>query len=208
MKEVFGVWASHKSIWGYALVASGLAFTMIQRGSFFDHWYLVFVLLLTPFYEWLVHKFFLHLEMKVSNKSLQAFLDKIHAGHHVDPRDTELVFAPFIVGVQVPLSFFFLVLLIGGSLDQALKLAFITQSYYMFYEWIHLAHHTEGYRPKTKLGNELKQAHTWHHYKNENFWWGVTSVIGDKVFGTYPDPKDVPRSHSVKDIHNTAEGSF
>ena len=208
MKDIFRVWVCHKSIWGYALVASVSALLMIKRGSFFHHWYLVSILVLVPFYEWVVHKYILHMEMKSNNPKLQAFLDKIHAGHHEDPRDLELVFAPFLVGVQVPLSFFLLALFFGGSIDQALKLALIVQLYYMFYEWMHLAHHTESYRPKTKLGTVLKQTHTWHHYKNENYWWGVTSVLGDKLVGTCPDPKHVPRSHSVKDIHRVEENTL
>lgn len=201
MRDVFKIWISHRTIWLYFGIVAVLAGTLIARGIWLQHGYLALLLFLAPFYEWLVHKFFLHMEMNSKTPAMQKYLDKIHVGHHRHPRDKELVFAPFLIGIQVPLSFFLLPLLVGGSLDQALTLALFVQLYYLYYEWIHLAHHTESYRPLTKWGLTLRQSHTWHHYKNENFWWGVTSVLGDMALGTYPHPNDVDNSPTVRDLH-------
>ena len=37
--------------------------------------------------------------------------------------------------------------------------------------------------------------HRLHHYKNEHYWFTVTSAgTADRLFGTYPDPETVPTS--------------
>ena len=36
-------------------------------------------------------------------------------------------------------------------------------------EWVHLAHHTPAYRPRTRMGLALRDAHMRHHFHNENY---------------------------------------
>ena len=36
--------------------------------------------------------------------------------------------------------------------------------------------------------------HRYHHFRNENFWWGVSMGLGDRLLGTAPAVEDVGRS--------------
>ena len=68
------------------------------------------------------------------------------------------------------------------------------------YEWVHLMVHTR-YRPKTRFYRRLATNHRLHHYRNEKYWLGVTSNLGDRLLGTYPAEKsDVPLSDTARTL--------
>jgi len=201
MKSVFSIYFRHHSIWVYFSVLFALLALQLHWGVFLQNLPLAALLLFAPFYEWLVHKFFLHLELSSRFPSLQGYLNTIHSGHHVEPKNLSLCFAPVSIGLLVPIQSFFVAWLISGQISVGVGFAFFSEAYYLFYEWMHLAHHVEGYRPRFAWGGRVRRAHNWHHYKNENYWWGVTSNLGDRVLGTMPDPKEVERSGTVKAIH-------
>ena len=72
--------------------------------------------------------------------------------------------------------------------------------YHLWYEWIHLAHHSKDYKPLTSVGKNLRDAHMSHHFHNENFNWGITNMIGDYFFGSLKDNKSVQKSPTTKSI--------
>jgi sterol desaturase/sphingolipid hydroxylase (fatty acid hydroxylase superfamily) len=39
-----------------------------------------------------------------------------------------------------------------------------------------------------------------HHFKNEHYWHGITSTIADRVLGTFPDQREVPRSKTARTL--------
>lgn len=200
MGKVFKVYFRHHSIWIYFAVCLAIASFLITKDSFFKYYYVIPVLLIAPFYEWVIHKYYLHSQPKYKSKFWNDYFEKVHPGHHRDPYNLPLVFAPVMIGLSVPFQFFLLFWLISQDIYMGLFAAFLAMGYYLYYEWIHLAHHMDEYTPITKRGRNLKKAHKWHHFKNENMWWGVTSSFGDKVLGTYPPPKDMKPSPSVKNI--------
>jgi len=61
------------------------------------------------------------------------------------------------------------------------------------YEWTHHLIHTD-YVPRSRFYKGLWRAHRLHHFRNENYWYGVTSGLGDRLLGTYPGKDDVPLS--------------
>ncbi|MAW08094.1 MAG: hypothetical protein CME61_07415 [Halobacteriovoraceae bacterium] len=63
-----------------------------------------------------------------------------------------------------------------------------------------MSHNTESYSPFTKRGKKLKKHHTFHPFKNENYWWGVTTILGDQIFKTDPTDKDTMKSKTTKNI--------
>jgi sterol desaturase/sphingolipid hydroxylase (fatty acid hydroxylase superfamily) len=71
------------------------------------------------------------------------------------------------------------------------------------YEWCHFLIHTP-YRPRRRYYKAIWRNHRLHHYKNERYWFGVTSVVGDRVIGTDPDQRAVQRSPTARSLH--AEG--
>ena len=45
--------------------------------------------------------------------------------------------------------------------------------------------------------------HRLHHYKNEHYWFTVTSAgTADRLFGTYPDPATVEKSPTARSLHS------
>jgi sterol desaturase/sphingolipid hydroxylase (fatty acid hydroxylase superfamily) len=74
------------------------------------------------------------------------------------------------------------------------------------YEWCHYLIHSD-YKPRTRWYREVWRNHRLHHYKNEHYWFTVTSSgTADRLFGTYPDPAGVPSSKTVKKLHARAPG--
>lgn len=71
----------------------------------------------------------------------------------------------------------------------------------LVYEWKHYVAH-RPLKPKSKFGVWLKKTHILHHYKNENFWFGVSNPFFDIIFGTLKDEKTVENSKTVKDLEN------
>ncbi|MBT3584942.1 MAG: hypothetical protein HN509_08550, partial [Halobacteriovoraceae bacterium] len=108
MKKVFSLWISHFSIWIYAAILAGLCSYLIIAGEFFQHWYLGFVLLVAPFYEWVVHKYVLHMDPSIQWGWLQRFFERLHRGHHKQPYDVPMIFAQWYVGATFPLQFYLL----------------------------------------------------------------------------------------------------
>lgn len=201
MGKVFKVYFGHDSI-KFMYVLDALVWGLILgRGDLGRWWWLVGILALTPFYEWVVHKYILHADPRKIPARFQKFWERVHPGHHKEPAHIPTVFAPLVVAIQVPLSFFLLGLLVFQDLGAGLVLFAVTQTYYLFYEWMHLAHHLEFYVPRTGWGKALKRNHQLHHFKNENYWWGITNLIGDNILGTNPPPSQVPFSVTVRDIH-------
>jgi len=96
---------------------------------------------------------------------------------------------------------FLLALLISWSTSIALMFLLGVVIYYLHYEWMHLGHHIKGYNHIFPWSRRLKKAHSLHHYKNENYWWGITNFLGDLALGTYKDHKEIEKSPTVKDIN-------
>jgi sterol desaturase/sphingolipid hydroxylase (fatty acid hydroxylase superfamily) len=69
------------------------------------------------------------------------------------------------------------------------------------YEWTHFLIHSD-YRPKSRLYKAIWRNHRLHHYKNEHYWFTVTtSGTADRILGTYPDPTTVETSPTAKNLH-------
>ena len=69
------------------------------------------------------------------------------------------------------------------------------------YEWCHYLIHSE-YKPKTALYRSIWRNHRHHHFKNEKYWFTVTSAgTADRLLGTYPDPSAVAASPTAKNLH-------
>ena len=72
--------------------------------------------------------------------------------------------------------------------------------YHLWYEWIHLAHHSKSYKPITSIGKNLRDSHMSHHFHNENYNWGITNMTGDYFFGTLKNNKSIEKSKTAKSI--------
>jgi hypothetical protein len=160
------------------------------------------VLAAFPFVEWVIHVVVLHWKpRRIAGFTLDPILARKHREHHVDPRIVKLIF--------IPLQSLF------GALASALIVAFVfiprtglgltflvvTFTIGLVYEWTHYLVHTD-YKAKTALYRMIWRNHRLHHFKNEHYWFGVsTPGTADRVLGTYPDPQAVPTSPTAKNLH-------
>ncbi|UXA16061.1 sterol desaturase family protein [Mycobacterium sp. SMC-4] len=157
-----------------------------------------------PFFEWLVHVCILHWRpRRIGALRVDPLLARKHREHHTDPRDIGLVFIPWQALLWV------LPVALGAALlvfpRTALGLTFLAflAVLGLCYEWCHYLVHTD-YKPKTVAYRAVWRNHRQHHYKNEHYWFTVTSSgTADRVLGTCPDPAGVATSPTARNLHAT-----
>lgn len=162
----------------------------------------VVMLAVFPFFEWVVHVAILHWRpRRVAGRTIDSLLARKHREHHSDPRQVPLVFIPW------PVLLWLLPLYVGIALlafpRAGLGLTFLTGVALLgiVYEWTHYLIHTD-YKPRSRMYKAIWRNHRLHHYKNEHFWFTVTSSgTADRVLRTYPDPAVVPSSPTAKNLH-------
>ncbi len=115
-------------------------------------------------------------------------------------KPVEVVSFTVQIAILVPLVTGAVVVLAGGSL-LPLSLTAVTLSYLglLRYEWSHFLIHTP-YVPKTRWYRGIWRNHRLHHFKHEGYWMGVTSNLGDRVLGTNPDQRTVPKSPTARTL--------
>ncbi|MBJ7593611.1 MAG: sterol desaturase family protein [Candidatus Dormibacteraeota bacterium] len=158
------------------------------------------ILAVEPFAEWLLHVFVLHFKPRtIGSRRLDPLFAKRHRMHHRDPRNIPLVFVP----LPVLAGFFVLLAAVGGLgfPDHRLGLtAFATMTTFLLgYEWSHYLIHSP-YVPRTAAFRAVWRAHTLHHYKNEQYWFGVTNPVADYVLRTHPAKNAVPTSPTARTL--------
>jgi len=158
------------------------------------------ILAAEPFTEWLVHVFLLHFRPRtVAGRRVDPLVARKHREHHQDPRDPALIFVPTpVLGIALPAA------VVGwGLAERRLRPALtgIATGYAMLtaYEWTHFLIHST-YRPRRRPYRALWRAHRLHHFRNEHYWFGVTTHLGDRVLRTYPARDEVPASATARTL--------
>jgi len=154
-----------------------------------------------PFAEWLIHTFILHFKPRtIFGFKVDLHAARLHRAHHRTPWQLSLIFMPKLtgfIGLGIATVVWNLILPTHYLLATAI---FSTLTVALTYEWIHYLTHT-NYLPKTELYRKRWRYHRLHHFKNENYWLGVTSNLGDRVLGTFPkDPKMVEKSKTTRTL--------
>lgn len=186
----------------FAVMWPLLVATRVAVGGFTwaDLLVLPVIALLQPFAEWLIHVYILHSRpRKVLGRTLDLQIAKFHRAHHRDPWRLELVFIPrragwIGLGVLAGLWFLF-----SPTPQLALSGVVATVTMAFLYEWTHYLTHT-SYRPRSEFYRRLWRYHRLHHFKNENYWQGVTTHLGDRLLGTLPDHTKVPNSPTCRTL--------
>lgn len=165
-------------------------------------WFVV-VIALQPFLEWVLHVFVLHAKpIQVKGHEFDTVVARDHRAHHADPRDLPLVFIPLRWLGYLIVSVLAVGLLIP---DWPGRVSFYVAAFAMAlaYEWSHYLIHTD-YKPRSRAFRHLYSNHRLHHYRNENYWFGITNTLGDRVLRTAPDKADVPVSATARNLHGTS----
>lgn len=146
-----------------------------------------------PINEWLIHVVLLHYRPRVIlGRRVDFLLPQTHRAHHADPWNLQHVFIPLHIYVgAIPVYG----LLAWWGLHEPLVLTFATAHLLLatHYEWVHFLAHIP-WCPNIAHYQTRVREHRLHHFRNENFWWGVSMGSADRWFGTAPDPATVDRS--------------
>jgi Fatty acid hydroxylase superfamily len=187
---------------GVTLVGAVIARIVIGDWRLTDALLPVAMLALFPFYEWVVHVFLLHWRpRRVGSVTIDSLLARKHREHHVDPRDVPLIFIPWRALLWIlPISVAVAVLVFPRT-GLALTYLVCGTLIGLIYEWCHYLIHSD-YKPKRRFYRAIWKNHRQHHFKNEHYWFTVTSSgTADRVLGTYPDLGSVATSPTAKNLH-------
>ncbi|MBV8928810.1 MAG: sterol desaturase family protein [Mycobacteriaceae bacterium] len=158
-----------------------------------------------PFFEWTIHVFVLHWRPKRAGRlTIDPLLAREHRRHHADPRDVALIFIPWKALLwMLPLTM--AIALLGFPRpSMGLTYLVVVAMLGLGYEWTHYLIHS-AYKPKTRVYKAVWRNHRHHHYKNEHYWFTVTSSgTADRVLRTHPDPATVATSPTAKNLHADA----
>jgi hypothetical protein len=197
----------HPSPWMIsATLATAVTWRVIEGDwRLSDLWAPVILIALFPVLEWVIHVFILHWRpRKVAGVLIDSELARDHRRHHRDPRDIPLVFIPWRSLIGVIAGDFAISLFAFPRLGQGLTFLVAVALTGLLYEWAHYLIHSD-YRPKTRVYKAVWRNHRLHHYKNEHYWFTVTTTsTADRLFRTYPDPATVETSPTAKNLHGSS----
>ncbi len=207
--RVFVRMPSPPYLFGAVLVAL-VARIAIGSWSWRDAVVVAGLVVVTPFVEWMIHVYLLHSPpFTLFGRRMEVPSAREHRAHHEAPHILEellipvyavLVFLAMIAFVDWAMSFPVQLVLGGDRLAGAMTGLVAAYAILASYEWMHFLIHTP-YRPQGRYFKAIWRNHRLHHFKNERYWFGVTSVVGDKVIGTAPDQREVPRSATARTLH-------
>lgn len=204
LSSTFREFLRHPSPWMIAATLVGALAWRVAEGDWrlSDLWAPVILVALFPVIEWVIHVFILHWRpRKVAGIKIDSELARDHRRHHADPRDIPLVFIPWRSLIAVILGEFLIAIFLFPRLGQGLTFVAAVAAAGLIYEWSHYLIHSD-YKPKTATYKAIWRNHRLHHYKNEHYWFTVTSTAtADRLFGTYPDPAKVKASATAKNLH-------
>jgi len=201
LRQAARAFARHPSPWliGSALLGGAVARGLVHRFSWTELLVPIALVVLFPVIEWVVHVCILHWRPRhLGPVAVDSLLARKHRAHHADPRDLPLVFIPWQVELWLLPAYVVVALVVFP--DRAAGLSFLVAATALMlgYEWVHYLVHSD-YRPRSRAFRSVWRNHRLHHYKNEHYWFTVTSAgTADRLFGTYPDAADVETSPTVK----------
>jgi len=200
----------HPSPWMISAFLAGSVGVRVAVGGG-SGWELVIpaaLLALFPAIEWVIHVGILHWRpRRVGPVEVDSLLARKHREHHADPRDIPLVFIPWQALLWLQPAYVAVALLALPSPTSALSLLVSVFAIELGYEWTHYLVHSD-YRPRSRWYRSVWRNHRLHHYKNEHYWFTVTTAgTADRLFRTYPDPASVRTSPTVKRLHDLEAAS-
>src|SRR4051812_19163687 len=198
----FAVFRSYRSPQIIAVVLAASVVTRLALGGWRwgDLLIMAIIVALLPFIEWSTHVVLLHWKpKKVFGRTLDPLAAREHRKHHRDPRDVGLIFVPLPVLIPNLIGGVVLFLLLAPTVRQGLSGMVMSFSLLMLYEWTHFLTPSRS-RPKSRLYRYVWRAHRLHHYRNENYWFGVTVHLADHIFRTFPEKNAVPVSPTARSL--------
>jgi hypothetical protein len=167
------------------------------------------VVAFTPPVEWVIHVYLLHAKpFRLFGRRIELLAAREHRAHHQAPAELDgvlipryavLLFIPMIAVTVWLVSFPIHAVLGGDRLPHAATGLLVSYVILAVYEWCHFLIHTP-YRAKSRYYRSIWRGHRLHHYKNEHYWFGVTSTVGDRMLRTAPEQSTVAKSHTARTL--------
>jgi len=163
-----------------------------------------------PFGEWAIHVYLLHARpIEFRGRAYELPTTRDHRSHHEHPNNLmtllldakELAELLVLAVPVVVVALGGLVALVAGGVPIGALVSAAICGYVLVgvYEWTHFLIHT-AYRPRSRAYRRIWRNHRLHHFKHEGYWHGITNTIADRVLGTDPDHRDVPRSATARTL--------
>ena len=135
--------------------------------------------------EYLVHRFFFHMEPRsVWGKR---FIFLFHGIHHVQPHVKTRLVMPPVVSIPGAIAFYFAFTAVFGVLGAGALMWPLFAGFALGYIGYDLLHYFEHHMPmKGPVLKFLKRHHMEHHYKTPKARFGVSTNMWDEVFHTEP----------------------
>jgi hypothetical protein len=195
------MFAAHPSTQIIAAAAALALGTRIWLGHFtwIDAVVALGVLAYFPVNEWLIHVYILHFKpVTILGRKIDFYLPKTHRRHHAEPWNIDWIFIPrHVHALTFPIFAAIAVLAyvwggsaIGGPVLSGVAMYLLLG---LHYEWSHYLAHIP-WCPDIAYYKRRVREHRWHHFRNENYWWGVSMGLGDRIFGTAPGMEEAGRS--------------
>lgn len=144
-----------------------------------------FILAIRGILEWLIHACLYHgWPVPLLGFRLRGDIHEMHLKHHRDPLDYDtflLTSRGVSVASVVTLAFWWPL----TGLDLAVSLVFAVIMVLFIIEVVHLMAHSRIY-PRNRFLARMLALHRRHHQCDDGNWMGVSSSLGDRLFGTYP----------------------
>lgn len=206
-REIWRFFATCASARVLAAVATFLLAARVVVGNFGrgDAIAVVVTVAITGTVEWIIHRHLLHAPLDSwATRTLGTGTG--HHQHHLDPPAIEWLllrgvdagvfvtaFGVVTAAWAVPLMWLTGSSVVGGFLTAW----FLAAVGLVHYEFVHLMQHTR-YRPRSRHYRRLDRHHRLHHFRNEHYWLGITSMSGDRLLRTDPTKGDVPLSDTAR----------
>ncbi|MBS1106387.1 MAG: hypothetical protein H6Q91_1889 [Deltaproteobacteria bacterium] len=202
LREAIPVFSRHASP-RFLIACFGVALgvrILVGRWSAWDAAPLAGLLLYWPIQEWLIHVFILHARPKrIFGHTIDFRVPRKHRAHHREPWRLDLVFIPihsFVYSLPLLIGTWFA---LAPSAPLALTGIAGHLALALHYEWVHFLVHTRV-QPRHAHYRRLRDNHRRHHFKNENYWFGVTMLGGDRLLRTAPSVAAVPASPTARSL--------
>ena len=108
---------------------------------------------------------------------------RAHAAHHADPRSEALIVTP--PAALLPLLPVLALAAILPSWGLRATAVAVLAAAVLSTEWIHYLVHAQV-APRSGWLRRRAKAHRLHHYRNDRYWFGLTSGIADALMRTAP----------------------
>lgn len=153
-----------------------------------------------PMLEWLIHVCMLHYKpITLFGKKIDFLLPQTHRDHHEEPWNLKRVFIPLHVFPLVAPALIIAVYLILPTAELASGALAVYFLLALNYEFCHYLAHIR-WSPPSEYYRRRVRLHRYHHFKNENKWWGVSMGLADVLLGTAPDPQATERTGTANNL--------